>query len=227
MADDTRMRMLEAAGPIFAEKGFDGTTVREICAAADVNVASVNYHFGSKETLYLQTVKLAYRQRLQRVPPAAWPAEAPPARKLQIFVTTILNRVLGDGNIGWETRLLMREMLQPTQACRPVLEEYIRPQWVQLMGVLDELLPIETTHHARHQIAFSIVGQCLHYRFANEFVSLLIGDDWQDEAYSIGKLATHITSFSLAAISGRAEIEIEDETEGLNIEDGIPTVNLI
>ncbi|MEZ6050982.1 MAG: CerR family C-terminal domain-containing protein [Planctomycetaceae bacterium] len=224
MADETRVRMLEAAGPIFAEKGFDATTVREICAAAEVNVASVNYHFGSKETLYLQTVKLAYRQRLQRVPPAAWPADAQPAHKLQIFVSTILNRVLGEGNIGWETRLLMREMLQPTQACQPVMEEYIRPQWDQLMGILDELLPDETTHHVRHQVAFSIVGQCLHYRFANEFVLFLIGDDWQNEAYSVGRLAQHITRFSLAAINGLSEVDLESELETQDVKPPIPAM---
>ncbi len=217
MADDTRIRMFRVAGPIFADKGFEGTTVREICAAADVNVASVNYHFGGKETLYLQTVELAHQERLQRVPPAAWPSDALPADKLLIFVTTILNRILGEGNIGWETRLLMREMLQPTEACRPLMEEYVRPQWDQLMGILDELLPTVTTHHVRHQIAFSIVGQCLHYRLANEFVSLLIGDDWQTGAYSVERLAQHITQFSLAAMNGLSEMIQEGESPNLQI----------
>ncbi len=202
MADDTRLRMLRVAGPIFADNGFEGTTVREICAAADVNVASVNYHFGGKETLYIQTIEFAHQVRLQRVPPAEWPLEASPADKLMIFVTTILNRILGEGNIGWETRLLMREMLQPTEACRPLMEEYVRPQWDQLLGVLDELLPSATTPHVRHQIAFSIVGQCLHYRLANELVTLLIGDDWQSREFSVERLASHITQFSLAAIAG-------------------------
>lgn len=50
--EDTKERILRAALGLFAGKGFDKTTVREICAAADVNVALVNYHFKSKEGLY-------------------------------------------------------------------------------------------------------------------------------------------------------------------------------
>ena len=45
MLDDTATRVLNAAGPIFAEKGFKDATVREICSAAGVNLASVNYYF--------------------------------------------------------------------------------------------------------------------------------------------------------------------------------------
>ncbi len=50
--DETKGKIVEAATKLFAEKGLDGVTVREICAAAGVNVALVNYHFKSKEGLY-------------------------------------------------------------------------------------------------------------------------------------------------------------------------------
>ncbi len=50
--DDTHSRILYAASDVFVEKGFKGTTVRDICTAADANVAAVNYHFGDKKRLY-------------------------------------------------------------------------------------------------------------------------------------------------------------------------------
>ena len=46
---DTRTDILNAAERLFAQKGFDGTAIREITRAANVNVAAIHYHYGSKE----------------------------------------------------------------------------------------------------------------------------------------------------------------------------------
>jgi len=48
---DTRQRLIEAAANLFANKGFEHVTVREICKASNANVAAVNYHFGDKAGL--------------------------------------------------------------------------------------------------------------------------------------------------------------------------------
>ena len=55
--DSTRTRIIEAAGEVFAEKGFADGTVREICQRAGANVAAVNYHFRDKEELLFAAVK--------------------------------------------------------------------------------------------------------------------------------------------------------------------------
>jgi AcrR family transcriptional regulator len=54
---ETRERLLESAEKLFAEYGYDGTSVRDITADAECNVAAVNYHFGSKEELYQATFR--------------------------------------------------------------------------------------------------------------------------------------------------------------------------
>lgn len=48
----TKDRILKAASQVFCEKGFENTTIRDICALAEANVAAVNYHFGDKQKLY-------------------------------------------------------------------------------------------------------------------------------------------------------------------------------
>ena len=69
--DETRQRILESAGKCFAAKGFASTTVREVCAAAGVNVAAINYHFGDKRRLYVEAVKHAHGHR-GKMPQFAW-----------------------------------------------------------------------------------------------------------------------------------------------------------
>jgi AcrR family transcriptional regulator len=205
MSESARERILHAAGPIFAEKGFSAATVREICAAAEANLAGVNYHFRDKETLYLETVKLAHTLLVRQVPLPPWPEHATPEEKLGSFIRTALWRMLGAHELGWQTRLLVREMIHPTIACQPLVQDFIRPQLDQLLSILDELLPAGIEQHRRHQTAFSIIGQCLHYRVASEFVALLIPRRERAAHYGIEPLAEHITTFSLAALSELAQ----------------------
>ncbi|MDQ8185040.1 TetR/AcrR family transcriptional regulator [Pelagicoccus sp. SDUM812002] len=53
----TQVKLIEAAEREFAEKGFHGASIRDITSRAGANVASVNYHFGSKETLFIEMIR--------------------------------------------------------------------------------------------------------------------------------------------------------------------------
>src|SRR4030095_12192205 len=57
---ETRQRLLEAAGEVFAARGFRAATVREICQRAQANLAAVNYHFGDKERLYAAVLQYTF-----------------------------------------------------------------------------------------------------------------------------------------------------------------------
>lgn len=214
MADDTRERVLQAAGRIFARYGFEGATVRDICAEADVNVASVNYHFGSKETLYLETVKLAHHQKSSRVPLPELPRGATREQKLQGFIRTMLQRLLGEGDDGWQTELLIREMFQPTHACKPLVEDYIRPHFHLLLNIINEFVDSSTEESERHQLAFNIVGQCLHHRVAAGFVSLLLDPDEHAALIDLDQLTDRISRFSVAALSHWSETPAEATQSG-------------
>jgi len=198
--DDTASRVLNAAGPIFAEKGFQSATVREICSAAGVNLASVNYHFRDKERLYIETVKRAAQLRAQQVPMPKWPVGTSTAEKLRSFIQTILTRMLEIEQAPWHVRLMQREILQPTSACKELVEDYFRPHFELLQLIIGEVLPPDTPRHKRWQIAFSIIGQCLHYRMANNVIKMVIPSDELAAHFSTAELAEHITRFSLAAL---------------------------
>lgn len=64
-AEDTRERLIHAATQLFAQKGFDGASVKELAQAAGVNVSLVSYHFGGKENLYRTCLEQFGQQRLE------------------------------------------------------------------------------------------------------------------------------------------------------------------
>ena len=198
--DDTKVRVLDAAGPVFADKGYQAATVREICQAADVNLASVNYYFGDKQQLYDEAVRQAHQLCIEQVPMPDWPADAPAEAKLAGFIRTMLTRMVGSQSAPWQTRLMMREVLDPTETCRQMVDDYFRPHFAMLLTILDELIEGDLPLHRRQQIGFSIVGQCLYYRVAGEVVTMMVGDAQQEEHFTIERIAEHITQLTLSAL---------------------------
>ena len=57
---DTKEKIITTARVLFADYGFEGTSIRDIAKAADVNVASVNYHFSNKDKLFAEIVRAGY-----------------------------------------------------------------------------------------------------------------------------------------------------------------------
>lgn len=196
--DTTRDRILEAAGNVFAAKGFESATVREICQRAGANLAAINYYFGDKQRLYFEVVRRAHESRSQGIPLPVWTEATPPERRLADFVRTLLARMLAGSESSWQTAVMLREVIEPTEACHELVRQYIGPQFVLLQSILAELLPAETTAEARRLTGFSIVGQCLFYRVAGRVAALLTPPD--DGPPSLDRLAEHIARFSLAAL---------------------------
>jgi AcrR family transcriptional regulator len=198
--DQTRQQLIDSAGPLFAERGFRATTVREICELAKANQAAINYHFGDKENLYIECVRHAGESCLARIPMPTWPEETPAPQKLRDFIRMFLNRVAVDHEPAWQGQLIMREMVLPTKACAEFVKEYVRPNFGVLKGILDELLPPHVDVRTRQLIGFSIVGQILHYRSARPVLIMLVGQE-AFQSFDVDTLTDHITKFSLAAIA--------------------------
>jgi AcrR family transcriptional regulator len=204
--DTTRERIAEAAGEIFAERGFDGTTVRDICQRADANIAAVNYYFGDKQRLYVEAVVRAHRWRMEQARLPEWSEGTTAETKLADFIKTFIRRVLTGPDDTWHTKLVMREMAHPTAACAELVQSSIRPQFEILLTILRELLPAEVSAERLRLTAFSIVGQCLFYHFADPVVRNLLNSKEYSEL-DVAKLAQHILEFSLASIGRPAHGE--------------------
>lgn len=199
-SDNAKTKLLFAAGPIFAEKGYEGSTVREICEAAGVNLASVNYHFGEKERLYIETVKLAQRLRDEQAPFRTMPPDSAPEDRLREFVATMLTRMLSEDAQPWQQRLMMREMLSPTDACRELAEEQFRPVFERLVDVIAELGSNSLSRLDCRRYGFGIIGQCIHYKVAGHIIDILTPPEEIAAQRDVPALTSHIVSTTLAAL---------------------------
>jgi TetR/AcrR family transcriptional regulator, regulator of cefoperazone and chloramphenicol sensitivity len=199
MTDDTKSRILEAAGEVFSERGYDSATVREICERAGANIASINYYFGDKLRLYIDAVREAQCSRTEEVPIPEPDPTLPASERLRWFIHTMLSRMIFEQRPAWHLGLMLRELSHPTAACAEIVEDYIRPMADQLDQILADMLPEDTSREKIWLIGFSIVGQCLFYYIHRPIAELLMGRD-EYGALSIDKLADHIADFALAAL---------------------------
>jgi AcrR family transcriptional regulator len=207
LEDGTRQRLIESAGQVFADHGFRAATIRDICATAEANVAAVNYYFGDKMGLYIEAVQAAHCGGPEMIHPE-WPAGMSAEDKLRFFVRRLLEHFMDERRPSWHTRLMLREMAEPTEACARLVEAYIRPMADTLREIIGELVPAHVSELQRWLIGFSIVSQCLFYKVHRPVAELLVGPD-RYEKFNIDLLADHISRFALAAL-GRGKAVTEE-----------------
>jgi AcrR family transcriptional regulator len=193
------MRLIEAAGPIFAAKGFHWTKIRDICAKAGANVAAVNYHFGDKLGLYTEVLRYSIAAAELSPKLSSRDNSIPPEAQLRSFVRMILNCVFSTSRPAWHMRLVLQEMSHPTPALNELTEEFIRPRYEILCTVIASINGQEPKSRVTQLCAHSIVGQARHYLIA----SPVIGAVWPELTFTpkdLDEIANHITAFSLAGI---------------------------
>src|SRR3954470_18763086 len=200
---ETRERLVDAAGEVFAEHGFKGSRVRDICARAGANVAAVNYHFRDKERLYTTCLARWAQTALEKYPPLLnLRPDAPAEQRLEAFVHSFLLRLLDNSHFAWHGKLMSREMFEPTGALDRMVEEMVRPLAQMLGGILRELLgPVAGVEDDLiRRSVFSVVGQCLFYHFAQPVVRRLHGLPEKYDAQQIDTINKHDTHYTLAAL---------------------------
>lgn len=147
---DPKERILDAAERLFASEGFHNTSLRAITGAAGVNLASVNYYFGSKESLMeaivdrrLLPLNTVRRERLEAVRDRARGRGEPPGvgEVLRAFVEPTLHfRDSGPGAQAF-LRLIGRALGEPDDTIRRTFMRRMEPIFFLLYDLLGEALP--------------------------------------------------------------------------------------
>lgn len=200
--DSTKEALLQAAAPIFAHKGYALARIRDIATSAGSNVAAVNYHFGSKEGLYISVLRRLISQAIDSFPLAGPPgtAQAGPEQRFARAVASLVRRVTAAVSVDILSEIMVREMAHPTAALDQIARELIRPQFQQMSGIVTELLGPVAKQREIQTATFSVAGQCLFYLLARPLIERLAPQALPGSETDLERLSRHITHFSLAGL---------------------------
>jgi AcrR family transcriptional regulator len=199
-ADDTRDRLIEAAGAVFAETGFHTATVRDICARARVNVAAVNYHFGDKLALYTEVLKHSVSAERHRATLEAMKHCASPEQALRLFIHSMCAKLQSDDRPAWHIRIMAQEMANPTPGLTAVIDHLIRPTYAQVCSLIGRILNRPQFDEVTRLCVHSIMGQVMHYLHARPVIAA-VWPKFRMTPARVDQIADHITGLTLAGIA--------------------------
>jgi len=195
-SDVTRDKLLEAAGFVFAERGFHAATIREICRRANANVAAVNYTFGDKLGLYTEVLRQSVRSAQSAAMKAALESDLTPEDTIRGVIRARLMALCQETRPDWHIRLVLHELAQPTPAMGRVVDEGMRPIYERLCKAVGAIIGLPPEHETTKLSVNSIVGQILFYMFSRPVLARL-QPELKLTAGQLDRIAEHIAGFSL------------------------------
>ena len=208
---ETRTRILDAAEELFMLHGFEGTSMRLLTSKAGVNLAAVNYHFGSKDAL----IEALFRRRLDpmnaaRIAELARLEEEANGRPLaadaiiRAFVGQSL-RHMEDTKSGGRNfiRLLGRTYTEPTKPIRVLIGQLYAPTMERYKNALERALP----HMPREELVWRMhfmFGTLAYTLAATDTVQLIAGCKPEDR-YDARLLEERLTAFLAAGLNAPRE----------------------
>ena len=192
---DTRDRILDAARHLFAEHGYDGTSIRDITVAAEANVAAVGYHFGSKEGLYGDMLQSLVGPLARRV---EWACRAPrpPLDRIEFVVRAIFDHVRGRPEMPG---IIVREMAGGREVNPRIITAFGR-MFPTLTGVIGEGQRDGTIREGDPVLlALSVVAQPIYLLLARRIIARVAGLEVEDEA-TAARMTDHSVTIVRAAL---------------------------
>ncbi len=160
-AEYTRQSIMKAAVRLFADKGYQGASVRDIVAKARVNQAAINYHFKGKDGLYLELLRTAFERLTEE---AGFDPEQLKSlsreEALRSFVHQQLRPLLFHDELSLYIRMFAWESAHPTKVFRKFMATNVVPYLVAAMDIVRRFLPPDTDRRVALCGAIWLMGQC-------------------------------------------------------------------
>jgi AcrR family transcriptional regulator len=206
---ETRTRILDAAEELFMLHGFEGTSMRLLTAKAGVNLAAVNYHFGSKHAL----IEALFRRRLdpmnaERIAELERLEELSPESIIRAFVRPSL-RMVEDAKGGGRNfiRLLGRTYSEPAKTVRALIGQMYAPAMERYKAALQRALPQMPADELVWRMHF-MFGTLAYTLAATDTVQLIAGCKPEDR-YDAHLLEDRLTAFLAAGLHAPLKTSIK------------------
>jgi AcrR family transcriptional regulator len=197
---ETRTRILDAAEELFMQHGFEGTSMRALTTRAGVNLAAVNYHFGSKDAL----IEAVFRRRLdpmnaERISALEELERPEPEAIIRAFLRPSL-RMIEDAKSGERNfiRLLGRTYTEPTKGIRALIGKMYAPAMERYKNALERALPQMPRDELVWRMHF-MFGTLAYTLAATDTVQLIAGCKPEDR-YDARLLEDRLTAFLAAGL---------------------------
>jgi AcrR family transcriptional regulator len=202
---ETRTRILDAAEELFMQHGFEGTSMRQLTAKAGVNLAAVNYHFGSKDAL----IEAVFRRRLDPMNAARIAAlEALEGSGRTLSPETIIRAFVGEGlrmiedtRTGGRNfiRLLGRTYTEPAKQIRALIGQLYAPAMERYKSAFERAVPQMPREELVWRMHF-MFGTLAYTMAATDTVQLIAGCKPEDR-YDAALLEERLTAFLAAGLT--------------------------
>jgi len=160
-AEYTRNLIIKAAVSLFAEKGFERSSVRDIITKARVNQAAINYHFKGKDGLYFEVLKIAFKTLTEDAGLDAEELKSLPREQaLRRFVGRQLRPLLFQDEMSRYIRMFAWESAHPSKVFRKFIATNSSSYLSTALDVVRRFLPPNTPDHTALCAAISLMGQC-------------------------------------------------------------------
>ena len=156
----TREKIIKAASRAFARNGYDGASIRTIVAAADVNQAAINYHFGSKDGLYRAVLQAALLALMNDDGAGRGDGALSREAALRRFLRQQLRPMISGDELSAYVRIFSWETLKPSPVFRKFMAREAVPFFATATELVRRFLPDGATDEQAVVGALWLFGQC-------------------------------------------------------------------
>lgn len=198
----TKERLLVVAGELFADRGFDSVSLRMITDRANVNLASVNYHFGSKEELIGAVVDDIVRpvneRRLSLLSLIDYTTQDPIRKIIHAFIDPVFDLSDSGNDDNKYYKLISRCIASRDERVSSIIIKQFPEVLAQFVSSLTKALPSMDSNSAHLKIMF-MAGALAHSLFHYE--NLLLISEGRFDLNSTEVLKSELVSFLLTGMN--------------------------